>query len=131
MSIGTNLKALRLQAGLTQVQLSKASGVSQGAITGYEHDLQRPTADKLAALAKALNVPMEAIVTLEPQSQPVTEDPHDNRLHGNSCTAQLLKVMPQLDQEDQRALLKQAKLMALAKEAERAKTTKKSPTKAA
>lgn len=128
MSIGTNLKALRLQAGLTQVQLSKASGVSQGAITGYEHDLQRPTADKLAALAKALNVPMEAIVSLDAPAQPMPDDTPDNRLHGNSCTAQLVKVVPQLDPEDQRALLKQAKLMLLAKESQ-AKT--KRPRKVA
>src|ERR1035437_3464648 len=112
VNIGTNLKALRLQAGLTQVQLSKASGVSQGTITGYEHDLQRPSAEKLAALAKALSVPMEALVPLDsvPSVQAASEIA-DNRLHGNSCTAQLVKLAPQLDIEDQRALLKQAKLM--------------------
>jgi|ERR1035437_1125301 transcriptional regulator with XRE-family HTH domain len=126
VNIGTNLKALRLQAGLTQVQLSKASGVSQGTITGYEHDLQRPSAEKLAALAKALGVAMEALVPLDAVvSAQASGDPFDNRVHGNSCTAQLVKLVPQLDLDDQRALLKQAKLMLLAK------TTPKRRNKAA
>lgn len=112
MSIGTNIKATRLQAGLTQVQLAKAAGIPQGTIASYENDAQTPSAVKLAALAKALNVPMESLVELEKAPRKAVPDAvADNRVHGNSTAAQIQKLVTQLDREAQKVLLKQAKMM--------------------
>lgn len=112
VSIGNQLKSVRLGAGMTQVQLAKASGVSQGAITAYENNLQNPTAEKLAALAKALAVPMEALV--DPETLPQAPEPEsDNRLHGNSGVMQTHKVVLQLSPESQKAVLQFAKALLL------------------
>jgi transcriptional regulator with XRE-family HTH domain len=121
MSIGKQLKNARLSAGLTQIQLSKASGVSQGAITAYENDLQNPTAEKLASLAKALGVPMETL--LDPEAIAQTPEP-DNRLHGNSGPMQTHKIVLQLSPEAQKAVLQFAKALLL-KESTRAHRQRK------
>jgi transcriptional regulator with XRE-family HTH domain len=110
VSIGTNIKATRLQAGLTQVQLARVAGIPQGTIASYENDAQTPSAVKLAALAKALNVPMEALVGLE-EAKRAPLEASDNRVHGNSTAAQIQKLVGQLDREAQKVILKQAKMM--------------------
>lgn len=110
VSIGKQLKAARLKAGMTQTQLSKAAGVSQAAIAFYENDVKSPVANKLAAMAKALGVPMEALVeTNKAPTEPGSEG--DNRLHGNSTAAQIQRLVLQLDREAQKILLMQAKRM--------------------
>jgi len=111
VSIGKHLKATRLKAGLTQVQLSKASGVSQASIALYENDVQTPIARNLAALARALNVPMDALVEAANPAPEPDDDNDDNRLHGNSTAAQIQKLVLQLDREAQALVLKQVKLM--------------------
>ncbi len=113
MSIGKQLKNARLSAGLTQIQLSKASGVSQGAITAYENDLQNPTAERLAALAKALGVPMESLVDPEAAAPQAQEAEPDNRLHGNSGVMQTHKIVLQLSPDAQKAVLQFAKALLL------------------
>lgn len=124
VSIGKQLKNVRLSAGMTQIQLSKASGVSQGAITAYENDLQNPTAEKLAALAKALGVPMESLVDPEAIPQPV-EPEADNRLHGNSGVMQTHKIVLQLSADSQKAVLQFAKALLLKEAAAKAHKRRK------
>lgn len=109
MSIGTRLKESRIKAGLTQVQLSVASGVPQGLITCYENDVKIPSAPKLAALAKALHVSMDALVDDEFRPMPDATDSH--KIHGNSRAAKVQQIFLQLDDETQRVLLKQMKAM--------------------
>lgn len=109
VNIGTRLRELRKQANLTQVQLALASGVQQGEITGYENDKRVPTAPKIAALAKALKVPMEVLIgDVEiPQTQASTE----HRPHGNSTPALTQRIIQQLTLENQRAVLAHAKAL--------------------
>lgn len=127
VSIGKQLRNVRLGAGMTQIQLSKASGVSQGAITAYENDLQNPTAEKLAALAKALGVPMESLI--DPEAIPQAAEPEaDNRLHGNSGVMQIHKTALQLSADAQKAVLQFAKALLLK---ETAAKSNKRPRKAA
>lgn len=131
MSIGKQLKSVRLKAGMTQVQLSKASGVSQASIALYENDQQTPVADKLAALARALNVPMEALVD-STSEEPVSTSPDlDRRQHGNSTVAQIHKIVQQLGLESQRDILKQARLLLTVQTAEQTKDDHKRPRKVA
>ena len=56
MSTGEVLLRLRKRAGLTQVQLSAASGVSQPHISEIETGNHRPGVDVAKMLARALNV---------------------------------------------------------------------------
>ncbi len=109
VSIGTRLKESRIKAGLTQVQLSAASGVPQGLITCYENDVKIPSAPKLAALAKALHVSMDALV--DDELRPLPDAVDGQKIHGNSRAAKVQQIFLQLDDETQRVLLKQMKAM--------------------
>jgi len=55
MSFGTRLKEQRERAGLTQVQLARALGVSKGAIGNYEVDISSPKAEILYKVFDILN----------------------------------------------------------------------------
>jgi len=54
--VGTNLKRIRLEKGLTQEQLSDVSGFSQQYISGLEQGRRNPTVGTLYELAKSLGV---------------------------------------------------------------------------
>jgi len=116
VSIGTRLRQLRKQANLTQVQLAAASGVQQGEIAGYENDKRVPTAPKIAALAKALHVPMEAL--MEDFDLPQVELTPTTRAHGNSTEALIQKITRQLNPDHQKAVLAHAKALLKAEEAD-------------
>jgi transcriptional regulator with XRE-family HTH domain len=60
--LGRNIKLLRKQKGLTQVELSKILGCSQAMITTYENDLKKPSVSTLARLAEALGVSIDHVV---------------------------------------------------------------------
>ncbi|MBK8802844.1 MAG: helix-turn-helix transcriptional regulator [Fibrobacteres bacterium] len=125
--IGTHLKDIRQKKGWTQLYLSQVSGIRQGELTYYEKNLRNPTAPKLAALAKALSVPMEALVEGADQIPALQEIPAEQFVHGNSTTAQLQKIASQLNPEHQRNLLHHAKLLMMAQENEQALKLKSSP----
>lgn len=110
VSIGTRLKALRLQAGLTQIQLCQAAGVLQGVFTRYERDKEVPSAPRLAAIAKALGVTVEDILDDSPLPEPTETKSH---IHGNSREAKVQELFRKLNKDSQRAILKQ--MAALAK----------------
>jgi transcriptional regulator with XRE-family HTH domain len=112
VSIGTKLKALRLQAGLTQVQLAQACGVQQSVLTRYENDLKTPSAPRLAAVARALGVTVEEILDQTPL--PEASEPRLH-VHGNSREAKVQELFRKLDEETQRVVLKQMKALADAK----------------
>jgi transcriptional regulator with XRE-family HTH domain len=118
VSIGTKLKALRLQAGLTQVQLAQAAGILQSALARYEQDQDVPSAPRIVAIAKALGTTVEEIV--EESSLPTTdiEPAQDRRVHGNSTAAQIQKLAQQLDPERQKGLLHHARLLMTNQESE-------------
>lgn len=54
--IGARLRLARVEAGLTHRALSKRSGVSPGTISGLENGHHDATTEKIAQLARALNV---------------------------------------------------------------------------
>lgn len=108
VSIGTKLKSLRLQAGLTQTQLANAAGILQGVLTRYETDKKVPSAPRLAAIARALGVTVEEILEESPPTSAQTAKP---LLHGNSRAAKVQQLFLQLDEEAQRVILKQMKAL--------------------
>ncbi len=112
VSIGTKLKALRLQAGLTQTQLANAAGILQGVLTRYETDKKVPSAPRLAAIAKAWGVTVEEILEDSPPTTAQATKPH---VHGNSRAAKIQELFLQLDDETQRVVLKQVKALVQAK----------------
>jgi len=54
--VGRNVRRLRLQKGLTQEQLSVASGFSQQYLSDLERGLRNPTVVSVYELAQAMGV---------------------------------------------------------------------------
>lgn len=56
MSLGSELRQARLNAGLTQERLASASKLDRSYISQLENDLKSPTVDTLIRLASALDI---------------------------------------------------------------------------
>ena len=62
MNFGKNLKKLRAEHHLTQMELAKATGINRSAIGMYEQERQNPPFDKLQILANYFNVDMNTLL---------------------------------------------------------------------
>ncbi|MGN1200722.1 MAG: helix-turn-helix domain-containing protein [Candidatus Caccovivens sp.] len=60
-----NLKLLRQEKHIGQVELAKQIGVSNGIISLWENGLREPNMSSLIALAKFFNVSIDYLVGLE------------------------------------------------------------------
>ena len=60
-NIGIQLIRLRHDKKLTQVELSKLSGVNQATISNLEKGRHEPTIDTLIRISRALSVPVDAL----------------------------------------------------------------------
>lgn len=56
-----NIKNAREAKGMTQEQLAKLLGVTQGAVAQWENGLTHPTFDKLVTLAEALSLTVDEL----------------------------------------------------------------------
>lgn len=59
-----NLKELRLEKGLGQVELAKEIGVSKGVISLWENGLREPNMYSLILLAKYFKITIDELVGL-------------------------------------------------------------------
>ena len=60
-----NLRMLRKEYAIGQVQLAQSIGVSKGIISLWENGLREPNMSSLIALAKFFNVSIDYLVGLE------------------------------------------------------------------
>ncbi len=60
-----NLKMLRLEKGIGQIELAKQLNVSKGIISLWENGLREPTMSSLIQLALFFNVSLDYLVGLE------------------------------------------------------------------
>lgn len=56
MKIGERIKELRIEKGLSQMQLSKAVGVSQKAIDYWERSVNEPKSSYIILLVKVFDI---------------------------------------------------------------------------
>ena len=63
--LGSRLKAVRLQRGLTQKTLARRINKSISAVSSYESNAQMPPLDVLETLSSVLNVSLDYLVGLE------------------------------------------------------------------
>ena len=61
-SIGRKIRDARKNAGMTQVELAKATNLSRSYIGDIEKDRYKPSVSTLQAIAKATNVPVETLL---------------------------------------------------------------------
>lgn len=63
-AVARQLNARRAHQDMTQMDLAEATGISQSQLSKQLRGQRAINLDELAALCKALNVPMEAIINL-------------------------------------------------------------------
>ena len=71
MEFSTKLRNLRIQRGLTQMELAEKLGTSQSSITSWESNRREPDFATIRKLASFFNVPMVALL---PSDDNVDED---------------------------------------------------------
>lgn len=64
--LGKNIKELRKEKGLTQTELAREIGVTQGAIYFWEKEVNEPTAGFLVRLAKFFEISVDELLSFEP-----------------------------------------------------------------
>lgn len=62
-----NLKFLRQERGIGQVELAKSLGVSKGIISLWENGLREPSLSSLVAIAKFFRVSLDELVGFKEQ----------------------------------------------------------------
>lgn len=82
--VGSTLRRLRKQSGMSLQALAATSGVSVGMISQVERGLANPSVRLLTALRRALNVSMQQLFGDSPADNPADTDPpfvrrRDNR----------------------------------------------------
>ena len=95
-TLAEKIKALRLEQGLTQPQLAKLVGVSNGTISFWENGLNRPRSDYVIKIAEALNTSSEYLLDNENESDISYIQPEDELL--------LLRAYRQMSEGKKRAL---------------------------
>jgi transcriptional regulator with XRE-family HTH domain len=107
-NFGKRLAHLRKAVGLTQKQLGDAINISRRMIVYYEGDAESPPANLVEPLAKALRVtPEELLGIKEPKSSFNTR---------NAALWRKLKLVEELPQKDQKAILHHIELAVRSKE---------------
>lgn len=84
-SLGSRLREARKNAGISQTQVSKLTGIAQNVLSDYEHDLHEPKPSRLQTLAELYAVSVDWLlgkvceddVFAEVRSQVLTLAPSD------------------------------------------------------
>ncbi|QPF93277.1 helix-turn-helix transcriptional regulator [Bradyrhizobium commune] len=80
IEVGSRVKRLRTQAGLTLEEFAAQSGVSRAMLSKVERGEKSPTLAIIVRIAKGLNVSMSALMGAEPDAAQVTVIRKANRL---------------------------------------------------
>jgi|AGTN01.2.fsa_nt_gi Predicted transcriptional regulators len=64
-TLGSRIKALRTDSGLSQPKLAKIIGVNNSAISFWENDVNEPKANYIVKLAKAFNITTDELLDAE------------------------------------------------------------------
>lgn len=69
--LSDTLKEIRRRHYLNQSEFAKKIGVSQSAVSQWEHDMTRPNSYQLQAISKAFNISVDDILQDQPQEQEI------------------------------------------------------------
>ena len=104
VTIGENIRKYRKAKGLTQTELAEKLRTTQFVITNYERGRNNPTSAKLPDIAKALDVPLEALYGISEKKVP-----EEKKGEGTRREAEIQKIFRELPPAKQRAVLEHAK----------------------
>ena len=100
-SFGERLQTIRKSRGFTQVQLAKAEGTMQRAISYYETEAGFPPAPAVIDLAKALNVTTDELLGVKPPKvERINEDSEARRMWKR------FQMVTSLPERDQKAIIR-------------------------
>lgn len=71
--IGNRIRKYREEAKLSQMQLAKQIGVTNSRVSNWEQGLNRPDADMLAEICKALNVSPSLLLGIQLTSEELND----------------------------------------------------------
>lgn len=83
MQIGSKIKRLRLQSGLTQEELGERTDLSKGYISQLERDLNSPSIETLFSLLEVLGTTPKDFFDETKKSAPVVYSPEDQTTYFN------------------------------------------------
>ena len=102
MGVGSNIRRLRLEAGLTQEELAKRVGVARSTITQWERGWTQPRMGMVHKLATVFNTTNSVIV-----SEVGSEKDYDNKQSANSATLPSVTIEYQAGSREATKLPKQ------------------------
>ncbi|GHU93003.1 putative repressor protein - phage associated [Clostridia bacterium] len=73
-TLGSRIRDARERNSLQQSELAQAIGVKAGVITNWERDVNKPSADKIALIAQALNITLSHLLDYDPDAQGLPPD---------------------------------------------------------
>lgn len=76
MSIGTNIKNLRMEHGLSQLQIAKITGTTDKAVSSWENDISIPRMGAIEKLAAYFGIRKSDIIE-DSEALPQSEITHD------------------------------------------------------
>jgi transcriptional regulator with XRE-family HTH domain len=105
MSLGTKIRELRDELGMSQAQLAAQGGLSQGYLSQLENDeVQNPSAAVVFGLARALHVDPRVLLAAAGYGEVVEEEPEGG--YEVSVDPDLLRFLARLPREEQAHLLR-------------------------
>ena len=102
MSIGSNIKRLRLQYGLDQVKLGEIAGVTDKAVSTWENDISVPRMGAIEKMAAYFGIKKSDIIEDNETIENISFDDFDYALKNET---------KDLTNEQKQALLNMAKVM--------------------
>jgi Predicted transcriptional regulators len=120
-SLGSRMKELRRQKGLTQTELGNLAGIHHTNIGRIENKKVVPQADILYLIAKNLNTTVEWLLTGQADSPDMLPDQNNfHFLNGSDpILFELLELYGQFTESEKKELLKFAKFIVFDKTAEK------------
>lgn len=80
LTIGENIKKARQEAGYTQKELARKSGLAEISIRQYENGKREPRLEKLEAIADSLNISISKLLLLHLEPTPKSVELMENVL---------------------------------------------------
>ena len=96
---GKNIRELRQERGLTQAELARKIGVTQGSVYFWEKEINEPTAGCLIKMADVFGVSIDEILSYECKTG----------IEFTDRSVEMLKLFKKLSKKQQQLLLTTAK----------------------
>ncbi len=101
MQIGSKIKRLRLQNGLTQEELGERTDLTKGYISQLERDLNSPSIETLFSLLEVLGTSPKEFFDESRKSEPVVFSPQDQTSYSNDDLGYKIRwLIPRSNEND-------------------------------